>query len=391
MPPELRFVIDVGSLAVGFALVLWGLRIFKAYVLLVGLLFGAGLGAAIGSVAIDADNALFIGALAGGFIGAIAAWPLQRIIAFAMAGAASGLVVSMATGALPGSDAFGPAFAIGFLIGGILGLIIFERIVIAALAFTGAQAIFLAAFVPNEVYAPSSLTAVAEGILDVYQDRLAAFAITTLTCVGLALWHQRSGRAATADPRARALRRVPTGFAVLILATNLAVGFGTFAIGWETTSFALTGMHPLAWAFVSFMTVLFLGARARFTGSDGLTTEAPAKRRGTAYPVHILAAVAALPLATGFVFRAAGSPTWGLGAFFGAFVDGHPTALALKWFIALAWIPFVMWRATPRPIAPAPAEPVTREQADTDEPGVAPENNVANRPAPIAATADAVA
>jgi hypothetical protein len=396
VPPELRFVIDVASLALGFALVLWGLRIFKAYVLLVGLLVGAGLGGAIGSVAIDADNGLLIGALAGGFIGAIAAWPLQRVIAFLMAGAATGLIASMATGATPGTEAFGPAFAIGFLIGGILGLVIFERIVIAALAFTGAQAIFLAAFVPNQVYTPNSLTAIAEGILGVYENRLAAFAITTLTCIGLGLWHQRSGRkAAPLEGRAKALRRMPVAFAILILCANLVVGFGAFAFGWETTSFALTGLHPLAWAFASMFTVLFIGARSRFTAQDVTNIEGntPRRRRAAAYPVYVLIAIAALPLATGFVFRAAGSPTWGLAAFYGAFIDAGSPAIAFKWFIALAWLPFVMWRATPRPIV-AMEPPATPDAMSADEPPSAhdePAEDQTPRAAPVGVTANAVA
>jgi hypothetical protein len=402
VPAELRFIIDLGFLAVGFGLVLWGLRIFKAYVLLVGLLVGAGLGGAIGSVAINGDNGLLIGALGGGFIGAIAAWPLQRIIAFLMAGAATGLVVSLATGAVPGSEAFGPAFAIGFLIGGFLGLIIFERIVIAALAFTGAQAIFLAAFVPNEVYNPNSFTAIADGILGVYESRMAAFAITTITCIGLALWYQRSGRNATPlQARARSLRRVPVGFAILILFANIAVGLGAFAFGWETSSFALTGLHPLAWAFTSMMTVVFLGARSRFLAPQESPTgaEIRPRRKGTAYPVYLLGSVAALPLATGFVFRSAGSPTWGLGAFFGAFIDAAPPVLAFKWFAALIWLPFVMWRAMPRALVVEPvATTADQDQTEVDDPATAEdvvmgEERAAQRtPAPpIAATADAVA
>ncbi|MGH7503700.1 MAG: hypothetical protein ACREL7_18395 [Longimicrobiales bacterium] len=386
MPPELRFVLDVVSLALGFALVLWGLRFFKVFVALTGLLVGAGLGGALGSVAIDADNGLFIGAAVGGILGALAAWPLQRVIAFLVAGASAGLAAAVVTGGPPGSEAFGPVFAIGFLIGGVLGLVIFERIVIAALAFTGAQAIFLAAFVPNDVYAAGSVRGVAEGVVGVYEGRLAAFVVTTLTCIGLALWQQRSGRKLPIEPRARALRRVPTGFAVLLLAANLMVGFGTFAAGWNTSSFALTGLHPMAWPFVSMATVMFLGVRTRLTQirveSDGVDAMQRPRRRGVNYPIFALLAIAALPLATALVFRTAGSPTWGLNAFYGAFIGPLEPVLALKWFIALIWLPAILWRATPRVVASAMDTP----PVDAAEPGP---DGTDDEPAHAAASEDA--
>jgi hypothetical protein len=401
VPPELRFVIDVGSLTIGFALVLWGLRIFKAYVAIVGLLVGAGLGGAIGSVAIDADNGLLIGALVGALLGALAAWPLQRVIAFVMAGVATGLVAALLTAGPPGSDTFGLAFAIGFLVGGGLGLVVFERIVIAALAFTGAQAIFLAAFVPNEVYSTNTFTGIAEGVLDVYESRLAAFAITTLTCIGLGLWHQRSGSRQPMEPRAKRLRRAPVAFAILLLAANLAVGFGTFAFGWDTSSFALTGLHPLAWAFVSMTTVMFLGVRSRLVANllePNLEAAAPRRsRHNVSYPAFVLFAIGVVPLATALVFRAAGSPTWGLGTYYGAFLGPAAPALALKWFIALAWLPFVLWRAMPKLAEEASADAAqvdgdTARDA-TDSTSGTPEDDAipAAGPAPIPAAADAVA
>jgi hypothetical protein len=127
----------------GLVFVLWGLKIFKIYIVTIGIITGALIGAVIGAIASMSSgdpNGLYIGAAVGAVIGGIIALPLEKIMFFLAGGglgAVLGIAIAVAVGSTESNVFLG--FGIGgFLLGGIVALALHDFLVIILLSFQGA-------------------------------------------------------------------------------------------------------------------------------------------------------------------------------------------------------------------------------------------------------------
>jgi hypothetical protein len=354
-------------LAMGFAFVLWGLRIFKAYVALLGGALGCAAGAAAAAIFFGSTEAMIGCALAGTLVGALLAWPLQKLLVFAVAGATISALAMFVVVARGNDENLLLAAIIGFVAGGVLTLLLYDIVIIVALAFHGAQAVFQSAFVTADAYIGTPREVV-ERLLGIYSERIVAFAVTTLLFVGLALWYQRRlarprGRTPEQEVRAAVARRVCLRLAVTILAVRVISAALALSGTWHISSFELTGLHALSWPLACVATVLLLrGAVRRLTGSGDA---APARaRRGRRHLALALFGVTLLPALTAALFVAYGASWDSLIGFYLAFISGTAGSIAAKWTFAFGLLPLLLAGVVPAPRTvptptpePKPAQP----------------------------------
>jgi len=362
-------------LAAGFALVLWGLRIFKLWVAGTGLVAGAFLGAAFASVVFGTRDATLAGSLAGAFLGALAAWPLQKIVVFIAAGTTAALVVAAGAVAIAGADNVAIVSIIGFVGGGLLAMWAYDVVVIAAMAFTGAQAVFHAAYVPFDVYnnAPS---AIASRLLGIYALRFPVFVATTVLFIGFSLWYQRGpGRKRERSPagnaRAIAARRISIRFAVLIVLAWLFAAALVAAGIFSASTFELVGMHPISWPVVALAALPFIRPRpAVIQMADGDVTRPRSRTRRRLLGMAAFGAIVP-PVLTAGLFVAYGETWVSLSDFYRSFFSGPGTVIAAKWAYSLCLLPLVLVRAHPVTIVSPPVEPepTGEETAESEDAG----------------------
>ncbi len=364
MSAQLQLALHVLTLAAGFALVLWGLRIFKAYIAFLGLFFGCAVGGSIAAIAVGSSQSILAGAAIGGLLGALLAWPFQKLLVFMTAGflgAAGGAAIALATA---GSQHVALAAIIGFIVGGVFAVALYDVVVITAMAVNGAQLIFQAIYVPFQTWNGSPRT-VATRMLEIYADRITALAVTTLLFVGFAVWYQKSlrRRALAQDPAALATRRIAVRLAMLIIGafalTSVLMVNGT----WSLSSFELIGMHALSWPLVCLAAAAFTRfplPRATNMAGDLLRPRYRRQRRWLG-----VAAFGATvpPLITCALFVLYGSSWQTLRLYYAGFLSGSPLELLLKWTCALAITPMLLagaapaFVAQPAPLAAPPAPP----------------------------------
>jgi hypothetical protein len=384
-------------LAAGFALVLWGLRIFRVWVGAVGMLAGAALGAAVAGGLTGQEQAVLIGALAGGVLGGLIAWPLQRITVFLTAGAATAMIAAVGTVAFAGSEYVAGAALVGFLAGGILAYVLYTTVIIAAMAFTGAQAVFHALYVPADTFVGSPAE-IGGGLLAIYASEFIVFVATTALFVGFALWYQQGPgrkreRSAVQAARALAARRVSTRLAFVIVAAWVAAAVFVAAGFWPVSAYELVGMHPLSWPVVALAAIVLLGARPTVVqvgeGADMTLPRGPGRR-------HMLSATAfaavVAPVLTAAMFVTIGGSWDGLADYHRAFLAGPGPVVAAKWAFSLAVMPLLLFSAHPIVYVPVPPIPVDGPppdipgDTDTDEDEDPPADPATADPA----TADAI-
>jgi hypothetical protein len=348
--PYVQLGTNAIALAAGFALTLWGLRIYKAYILLIGVLAGGALGAGLGTMTGDSGNGLLVGGLVGALLGAILAWPLQKLAVFLVAGTVAGFLAVMTLLGVSNAGApLGAAFLIAFIIGGVLALLVFEYVVTAVMAVIGAQAVFFAVFVSRDAFAGRSVQEVVEGAILAYANGFVAFAASTVLFTAFALWLHRLRR--TALPQQQhdgltsrpALTRLAVHFALMIVGATILTGSQLIGNAWSVGSFELTGMHPLSWPFVSLAGIVFarwLGrSRARADGAG----PPPAPRLGSWLAASAFS-VTVIPLVSAVTFVTYGGAA-GLEAFYAAFISPPASSMACKWLFALGVLPLLLTRS----------------------------------------------
>jgi len=371
VPAELQLVLRSLELAAGFALVLWGLRIFKLYVALLGLVVGAAVGAGVTAMTSGSTEAMTAGMMIGGVAGALLAWPLQKLIVFLASAAAGGLLAMLAANAWVGSDYGMIALIGGGVVGGVAAIALYDTIVVAAMAFNGAQAIFHAVFVPIDAYgaAPRDF---ADRVLAVYAEQWLAFVITTVLFVTYAVWYQRGVRRAakTSDIgrlRSRAVRRVSVRLAGLVLAAWVLSSWMVLTGEWELSSYGLAGMHALSWPLVCVATLMFLRRYAPRQAIEG-DVAARRVRRTTRFLATAAFGVMVPPAITAALFLASGASWDALLGYWGAFISGPASSIAAKWVFALlfpllvagvhpAVLPALTSSTSATPSEPEPAAP----------------------------------
>ncbi len=129
---------------IAFTLVFWGLRLFKVFIILIGLSAGLFFGSIFGEVIARSSQGFIIGALVLGAIGALIAWPLQKMFIFLVAGfftAAFGVIILLSVGAT--NNILAISWFLLFLIGGVLAMSLYEYFIIIIFAYSGAQINFI--------------------------------------------------------------------------------------------------------------------------------------------------------------------------------------------------------------------------------------------------------
>lgn len=365
MSAAIPLAVYAAWLAAGFAFVLWGLRIFKAWIALLGVIAGGALGSTAGVLIGGETPAILVGAVIGAGAGMLLAWPLQKLLVFLGAGSAGAMLGAVALLAFDQGDLAVPGAIIGFLLAGISVLVIHDTVVIGAMAFQGAQAVFHAVFVPLSTF-DGSLYDIGARLLAIYADQAIALVVTTMLFIAFALWYQK-GLTRQADPvdaramRAVTARRVSVRYAGLILASWLLTAVLATRGDWSLSPFELAGIHALSWPLVTLATLMFLRPRP-----VEATVAAPRRRARRLLDLALFGVVVP-PVLTVALFALYGAPWQTIAGFYLSFIDGPTTALAAKLGYSLAVFPMLLATAVPAPRAApaAQAPPPPPEQPET--------------------------
>jgi hypothetical protein len=133
---DFSWVFSTVGLAVSLVFVLWGLKIFKAFIVVTGVAIGAVIGSLIGLRYEPQWLFILLGAGIGGYV----AIPLQKFFVFMGFGLFSGIIGIIIGAAININPlAFGAVF---FLAGGILAVVYFDHFVILLMAFNASLHIF---------------------------------------------------------------------------------------------------------------------------------------------------------------------------------------------------------------------------------------------------------
>lgn len=245
---------------------LWGLRLYRATVILAGAAMGAVAGAFAGGLAASEQAATSLG-LVGAVVGGILAWPLKKALIFLFSGlTAGGLVLFATAGGFP-ENANWTLFATVFIAAGFLAVLFHEWMVIAMSALVGGTLLF-AADVVAQFSSGGDFGHLASDAVTHLQAELAAFAwvLAGSLFVGFAI--QRSWIEEGADDAPPVVRRgayLVTGVLVATLAgsaTNVA---------YVENLVLVTGFTSLSWPAAVALLVP-TAALCRSRGIGGLTS-----------------------------------------------------------------------------------------------------------------------
>lgn len=370
MTLEIQLAAQVLTLTTGLLLTVWGLRIFRLYIACIGLLFGGVAGGLIGTFAIGSDQAALAGIAIGGILGALLAWPLQKMIVVLVTAVFGSILAAVAVVTATGSDYAVPAAIGGFIAGAIIAIALFDFIVICAMALNGAQLVFQAVFVPADSWIGPPRD-VAVRMLGIYVDNVIALGVTTVMFVGFAWWYQRrfSRKRIAASPIPEPLltaRRIPFRLAGLLVAA-VAVTAGLVALGENApTSLELLGFHALSWPLVALASVMLL--RPRLARTPEAAPEKPVWRNRSFLAV-VLFGLSVPPLVTAALFVAYGFNPESVFAFYRGFVGGSPAIIAAKAALSLGILPAILVSAVPR--SARRASPAAEEAASPGTPPLA--------------------
>ena len=366
MPYMIQAVVNIVSLLIGIAMVLWGLRIFKFYIILTGIAVGAVLGVLAGGLVFGSLEAAVLGGVIGAILGGVIAWPLQKFFVFLIAGAWSGLLgaAAMAAMGVP-QDALWVVGLILFVAGGALAVCFYEYVIIIVMAFSGVQAIFNAVFVPHAAISGEDPAELWRYLLQAYSERIVTLLFLVVVFIGFALYFQKraiikSGYDERTKWTVAGLRRLSyllsllavLGFALMHFIGEDFSGsilFGSNIFSWPLTALAAASFS--AWLVWSGDRVCFLKSRAfcRFL-------------------YMLLFSLVVLPLITwcvNCVLFLQPIRLW----YYLAFFDGPPVFLVTKWVCAMLVVPGLLYWAALRESAPAAAEiPETQDTGKAEQP-----------------------
>ncbi len=134
-----------------FACILWGLRIFKIFLVVLGLWLGFGTGIFVGDFLAESSSSLIWWGVGGAVIFALLAWPLQKLFVFSGVGVMVAFLVFamvMSRGGEPESGLI--AAATVFIIAGFIAVMIYDYFVIVLMSFVSAYLIIDICFLPYE-------------------------------------------------------------------------------------------------------------------------------------------------------------------------------------------------------------------------------------------------
>jgi len=138
-------------LALALAGILWGLRIFKIFLIVLGVWAGFALGMLVGDFFAGDSGSLLIWGLSGAVIGGLLAWPFQKIFVFIGVGLLVGFLVFamvMSRGGEPQTGLI--AGATTLVIAGFIAVMIYDYFIIVLMTMVSAYLIINVCYLPLE-------------------------------------------------------------------------------------------------------------------------------------------------------------------------------------------------------------------------------------------------
>lgn len=255
MPPIAQNIINILTCALAVAFVLWGLRLFKVYIIFIGVVFGGALGFVLGALIGHNNAAALAGAVCLAIVGGFIAWPLQKVLVFIAVGAAAALLgVAVAAALKAPPDTWWVIGVILFILGGLAALALYELCVIIMLSFGAAQNVFQA-LLPGPAWRLPL-----EQMLRLYAQHIWAFLLITTLYVGFGLCFQRVFEYSPQDDQQertlKALYRRATyliaGLALLAYLANTLAPVGVRP--W----YYILGANLISWPLIALVTTLAL-------------------------------------------------------------------------------------------------------------------------------------
>jgi hypothetical protein len=258
MSNEVVAILNIISLLIGTAMVLWGLKIFKFYIILLGICLGAALGLVVGGLITQSPEGTIIGCVISAIIGGVIAWPLQKLLVFLAVGALGGMLcaVAMIAAGLP-PQACLVAGIVVFIICGIVAVLIYEYIIIILMAMNGAQSVFNVCFMRRFHYDtdPEEMLRI---LVETYSNNILFLLFIIVVFVGFALFFQKKCVVKKDDNIARRSNVIFTHRLAYVFALIAIIGFGVSwlwsQIGSGTIFF---GINIISWPIVVLITAWF--------------------------------------------------------------------------------------------------------------------------------------
>lgn len=138
-------------LVLAFAGIIWGLRIFKIFLVFLGIATGYGLGIFLADFIFEISSHLYLWGLIGAVICGALAWPLQRLFVFSGMGMLLGFLVFavvMSRGGEPQTGLI--AGATVFFVAGFISVMIYEYFIIILMALVSAYVVISVSYLPHE-------------------------------------------------------------------------------------------------------------------------------------------------------------------------------------------------------------------------------------------------
>ncbi|MCF8031866.1 MAG: FHA domain-containing protein [Desulfarculaceae bacterium] len=244
------------------ALVFWGLRLFKIYIILIGIAFGGGLGFFLGSLAGHSLAAAITAGVILAIVGGLAAWPLQKIFVFIAAGLSAawlGVILAISQGMPP--DGLWVIGLILFVAGGAVALAFYEPFIIIMLSFGAGESIFqlispLDAMLVNS----RNFGHIIDIVYRFYAQYFLTFLLLILVFVGFGLYFQRIIEYAKNDTlRERRLKAVYRRSCYLFASLAL-LGFAakTLAPSGGRLWYVILGPNLVSWPLIGFVVTFLL-------------------------------------------------------------------------------------------------------------------------------------
>ena len=383
-------------LILAFAGIVWGLRVFKIFLVFLGLWSGFLMGMFIGDFLLESTQNLYLWGIGGAVICGLLAWPLQRIFVFAGMGLLIGFLVFatvMSRGGEPQTGLI--AGATVFFVAGFISVMIYDYFIIIMMALASAYLIINICYLPVESRSLMEMLVTGQdGIVEAvgqfgtYYSELIWTSIVVLAILSLfAIYMQKilPDKRRQDDPEKKLKRGLAwkTTFVYAVIIAGFALldslfGLGESLIGYHgyesyyaglstlTPGSAISGFchspilnmgpvsFPLA-AFVSFTLMKLYGAHC-------LTRVCRGNRWINGWVIGLILGIVVLPFIQAVVLFAvnrfeqvglAGSLWIG---FYKSFFDAPTSALVLKWIYVLALYPLTIALIIPTPNGEKKAE-----------------------------------
>lgn len=247
-------IVNLAVCLLAFALIFWGLKLFKLYIILIGIALGGMFGAFLGGEIGQSQAGIFIGAFITAIIGGVIAWPLQKIFVFIISGVLVGFLgVAIATALGAPDMAAAITGLIFFLFGGIMAVLLYDYFIIIVTAYGGAQIIFNLVYAPGFIFPRRNAEQVMQRFVRLYSEHIVAFLVVIILFVLFALVFQKwDDKAAYLKNQKHVFRKASYLFALIALA-----GYGlSLFYGLHFSGTVIFGVSLMSWPLVAALTTL---------------------------------------------------------------------------------------------------------------------------------------